>query len=59
MSEDKKTIQLTLKPETAAWLRSLLEGMQVNGSARDVRRLLNYADEVLAQLPEPGKETAV
>lgn len=47
--EDK--VKIELSQDTAAWLRKVLENMQVNGSAQQVRKLLAYSDDVLAQLP--------
>lgn len=52
-------VELKLRVETTAWLRKLLENMQVNGPARDVRKLLAYSDEVLSQLPGNEEGAAV
>lgn len=59
MADEDELIVLKLRAETAVWLRSLLERMQVNGSAKEVRKLLAYSDEVLAQLPDPEEKTAI
>lgn len=55
---ENEKVDLKLRPETAVWLRRLLEGMQVNGQVKEVRRLLAYGDEVLAQLPGGDDEKA-
>lgn len=51
-------VKLELLPETAVWLRRLLENMQIQGTPASVRKLLIYNDEVLAQLPGSEEETA-
>lgn len=44
-------VTITVKQETAVWLRSVLENMQVQGPAKAVRPLLDKQAEILDQLP--------
>lgn len=44
-------VTITIKEETAVWLRSVLENMQVQGPAKAVRPLLTRQAEILDQLP--------
>ncbi len=60
MKKDDKTTTITIKEETAVWLRSVLENMQVQGPAKAVRPLLVKQAEILDQLPggESDQESA-
>lgn len=49
--KSEPTVTITLKEDTAVWLRSVLENMQVQGPAKAVRPLLNRQAEILDQLP--------
>lgn len=51
MAKNDKVVTITIKDETAVWLRAVLENMQVQGPAKAVRPLLARQAEILDQLP--------
>lgn len=57
---DVTAVTIEIKTETAAWLRTVLENMQVQGPAKAVRPLLAKQAEILDQLPggENDQESA-
>jgi hypothetical protein len=60
MAKNDKPVVVTIKEETAVWLRTVLENMQVQGPAKAVRPLLVKQAEILDQLPggENDQESA-
>lgn len=51
MEKKPDEITIVLKNETAVWLRSVLDGMEVKGSVKGLRPLLTMQGEIVEQLP--------
>lgn len=53
-----ETIELTLRRETAVWLRELLSRIQIQGTPDGARQVIARVDEITEQLPEGGSDQA-